>query len=74
MLGNGNGHRKVTRQRPEDLLKSGQPTQNEAFVASELGAGRYRLDIAGLAKGSWVMKLTIGDAANTAEYTFVVSP
>jgi len=54
--------------------KTGQPAQNDALVASELGAGRYRIDIAGLAKGSWVMKLTIGDVANTAEYTFVVSP
>ena len=54
--------------------KTGQPAQNDTLVASELGSGRYRIDIAGLAKGSWVMKLTVGDPANTAEYTFVVSP
>ena len=54
--------------------KTGQPAQPDALVATELGTGRYRLDIAGLAKGGWVVKLTIGDAANTAEYTFVVSP
>ena len=54
--------------------KAGQPAQPETLVASELGAGRYRIDIAGLTKGSWAMKLTIGDGANTAEYTFVVSP
>ena len=56
------------------VAKTGQPAQNDPLVASELGTGRYRIDIAGLAKGSWVMKLTIGDAANTADYTFVVSP
>ena len=56
------------------VAKTGQPAQNDPLVASELGTGRYRIDIAGLAKGSWVMKLTIGDVANTAEYTFVVSP
>ena len=54
--------------------KSGQPAQGDAFIATELGTGRYRIDIAALAKGHWTMKLTIGDAANTAEYTFDVSP
>ena len=54
--------------------KSGQPAQDEALIAAELGTGRYRIDIAALAKGQWTMKLTVGDAANTAEYTFDVSP
>lgn len=56
------------------IPKSGQPSQNESFAATELGSGRYRIDIAALAKGRWTMKLTIGDATNTAEYTFDVSP
>ncbi len=54
--------------------KSGQATQADALVATELGSGRYRMDIAGLAKGAWAITLTIGDPANTAEYTLTVSP
>jgi copper transport protein len=54
--------------------KSGQPAENGTLTATELGPGRYRIDIAGLPKGSWTMTLTIGDPANTAAYTFVVSP
>ncbi len=54
--------------------KSGQPAQNETLVAAELGSGRYRIDIAALARGTWVMKLIIADRSNTADYTFDVSP
>ena len=54
--------------------KGGQPAQNETLVATELGSGRYRIDIAALAKGSWAMKLIIADPSNTADYTFDVSP
>ncbi len=54
--------------------KSRQPAQNDALTATELGTGRYKMDIAGLPKGSWGVTLTIGDPANTAEYTFTVSP
>ena len=54
--------------------KSGQPAQNETLVATELGSGRYRIDIAALAKGTWAMKLIIADPSNAADYTFDVSP
>lgn len=46
----------------------------ETLRATEVGSGRYRIDIAGVAKGSWVVTLTIGDPANTAVYTFEVTP
>ena len=54
--------------------KSGQPAPNETLVATELGSGRYRMDIAALAKGSWAVTLTIADPSNAAVYTFTVSP
>jgi hypothetical protein len=54
--------------------KSGQAAQPETLAATELGPGRYRIEVAALAKGTWAVALVIGDPANSAEYTFVVSP
>jgi hypothetical protein len=54
--------------------KGGQPAQSDTLTATELGSGRYRIDIAGLPKGMWAMKLVIADPGNTAEYTFEVTP
>jgi hypothetical protein len=46
----------------------------ERFAGTELGSGRYRIDIAALAKGRWTMTLSLGSATNTAQYTFEVAP
>ena len=54
--------------------KDGPATPGETLTATEQGAGRYRIDIAALATGTWVATLTIGDPANTAAYIFAVSP
>lgn len=56
------------------VAKDGQPTTGESFTASEQGAGRYRIDIAALAAGRWTIRLQIGSAADTADYTLTVSP
>ncbi len=56
------------------LPKSGQAAQSGTLTATEVGSGRYRIDIAGLAKGGWAMTIVIGDPANSAEYTFAVTP
>jgi copper transport protein len=54
--------------------KDGQPAAGETFTASEQGSGRYRVDIPALAAGKWTFRLQIANAADTADYTFTVSP
>jgi len=54
--------------------KDGQPVTGVAFTASEQGSGRYRIDIPSLTPGKWTFRLQIGSAADTADYTFTVSP
>jgi len=54
--------------------KDGQPTTGETFPAVELGSGRYRIDIPALAQGRWTMRIQIGGPAETADYSFAVSP
>ena len=56
------------------VTKDGQPTTGDAFTATELGSGRYRIDIPALAQGKWTMRIQIGGPADTADYTFAVSP
>jgi copper transport protein len=56
------------------IAKDGQPTTGDRFTASEQGAGRYRIDIPALTAGKWTFRLQIASAADTAEYTFTVSP
>ena len=54
--------------------KAGQPAQDGTLAATEVGSGRYRIDIAGLPKGDWAMTLTVGDPGNAATYAFTVTP
>jgi hypothetical protein len=56
------------------IAKDGQPLQGETFSASEQGTGRYRIDVPALATGKWTVRVQIGGPADTAEYTFTVSP
>jgi len=56
------------------VAKEGQPTAGESFTASEQGTGRYRIDIPALGVGRWTMRLQIASPADTADYTFSVSP
>ena len=56
------------------IAKDGQPATGDTFTASEQGSGRYRIDIPALAAGKWTFRIQIGGAADTAEYTFTVSP
>jgi hypothetical protein len=56
------------------VAKDGQPTTGESFSASDQGSGRYRIDIPALAQGRWTMRIQIGGPAETADYTFSVSP
>lgn len=44
------------------------------LAASEVGPGRYRADIAALDAGKWTAHLTVGSAANGADYSFEVTP
>jgi len=55
-------------------VKDGQPTTGDAFTASEQGSGRYRVDIPALTAGKWTFRLQIGSTADTADYSFTVSP
>ncbi|HEY8731595.1 MAG TPA: copper resistance protein CopC [Candidatus Limnocylindria bacterium] len=50
------------------------PAAGDTFTAVELGSGRYRIDIPALAQGSWTMRIRIDGPADTADYTFTVSP
>ena len=54
--------------------KDGQPAQGETFSAAEPGSGRYRIDIPALGAGRWTARIQIGGPADTADYTFTVSP
>ncbi|HEX9495839.1 MAG TPA: copper resistance protein CopC [Candidatus Limnocylindria bacterium] len=54
--------------------KDGQPAQGEAFAAAEQGTGRYRVDIPALGAGRWTLRIQIASPADTADYTFTVSP
>ena len=53
-----------------------QPTSGtgDTFTASEQGSGRYRIDVPALSAGKWTFRLQIGGPADTADYTFTVSP
>ena len=54
--------------------KDGQPAAGETFTASEQGSGRYRVDIPALAAAKWTFRIQIASPADTADYTFTVSP
>ena len=54
--------------------KDGQPAPGDTFAATEIGAGRYRIDIPALAQGRWTLRVQIGGPQETADYTFSVSP
>jgi copper transport protein len=56
------------------VAKNGQPAAGESFTASEQGSGRYHIEIPGLAPGRWTVRIQIGGPADTADYTFTVSP
>jgi hypothetical protein len=56
------------------IAKDGQPLQGDTFTASEQGTGRYRIDVPALAAGKCTVRVQIGGPADTAEYTFTVSP
>ena len=53
---------------------AGQAASPSAFTASEAGNGRYRIDVAALAKGSWTMRIAVDGPANAVDYTFDVTP
>jgi ABC-type uncharacterized transport system permease subunit len=53
----------------------GRFTQNiDSFTATEQGSGRYSIDIPALGAGKWTMRIQIGSPADTADYSFTVSP
>ena len=54
--------------------KDGQPTSGDSFPSTEVGSGRYRIDIPALAQGRWTLRIQIGGPQETADYTFSVSP
>ena len=56
------------------VAKDGQPTAGDSFTATDQGSGRYRIDIPALAQGRWTVRVQIGGPADTADYTFTVSP
>ncbi|HEV2010101.1 MAG TPA: FixH family protein, partial [Candidatus Limnocylindria bacterium] len=56
------------------VAKDGQPVTGDSFTATEQGSGRYRIDIPALAQGKWTVRVQIGSPAETADYTFAVSP
>ena len=56
------------------VTKDGQPAAGQTFTASEQGSGRYRVDVPALDAGKWTFRLQIASAADTADYTFTVSP
>ncbi|HVR88249.1 MAG TPA: copper resistance protein CopC [Candidatus Limnocylindria bacterium] len=53
---------------------AGQAALPSALTATEAGSGRYRIDIAALAKGTWTAKIAIDGPENSADYGFEVSP
>ena len=56
------------------ITKDGQPAVGDSFTATELGSGRYRIDIPALAAGKWTLRLQIANPADSADYRFTVSP
>lgn len=56
------------------VTKDGQPVSGQPFAAKEQGSGRYTVDIPALEQGKWTFGIQIGDPADTAQYTFTVSP
>jgi len=56
------------------ITKDGQPAAGQTFTASEQGSGRYRVDVPALDVGKWTFRIQIASAADTADYTFTVSP
>ena len=56
------------------VAKDGQPTTGDAFTATEQGSGRYSIDIPALGAAKWTMRIQIGSPADTADYSFTVSP
>ena len=56
------------------VAKDGQPTTGDSFTATEQGSGRYSIDIPALGAAKWTMRIQIGSPADTADYSFTVSP
>ena len=56
------------------VAKDGQPLAGDSFTATEQGTGRYSIDIPALGAAKWTIRIQIGSPADTADYTFTVSP